>query len=600
MPHDNELYDAANYAMRHSKTLAALAALVVLPLLLQGLWLAPLAGRYLSKTSGRRVHFDSLRVGLSGRLQPLLHVRGAQIANAPWADTTQPMAVIGEGSFEFTWGSLLTTPTLIARLELHNANVDLERRADGLRNWRLLVPTDRGPGRYRVLALDAHQSSVRFAHQGFALDLYIQASANTDPASKQALPSRYDFAGAYQDIPFKGSAATDGGLTFYDTGRRFAVQADAEAGGARLTVAGHAGDVLGARSVDADVELAGSSLAPFASLIGQRGKGSRSFGLKAHFKGDEKDYSASGLRAHLGASDVSGAARYAIQEKATLLHAELQSELLDLDDLTWLKGSGAKPDASAAPAQPRNDGPQGLRMELAYSAAHLRSAQFAALQSLRLRATAKGEVLALPEFDLGLAGGHAKGQLQIDERNRAARRLAGKVSWQGIQLAALMPAQQTDHQVSGVLRGSASLESAGDSLDALAKAMAGSATLSISGGKISSALDARIGLQGGRVLRTLIGGSQLIPIDCASLALAMQNGRGSIRSLVLDTPFAHTTGTGSIDLPGQTLNLLLSSEARQNALLVLDKSVQLQGPWRKPVVTLTDRAAPAKASCEGG
>ena len=57
-------------------------------------WLAPSLGAYLSKTSGREVHFDKVRLGLSDSLAPEAVFEGVRIANAPWADAGRPFAVL--------------------------------------------------------------------------------------------------------------------------------------------------------------------------------------------------------------------------------------------------------------------------------------------------------------------------------------------------------------------------------------------------------------------------------------------------------------------------------------------------------------------------
>ena len=89
-------------------TLLARAALGVLGLVLVAffshpLWLGPALGRYLSSASGRDVRFDSIRIGLSSSLAPVAHLRGVRIANAPWAESKEPFAELGDAVFVFDW-----------------------------------------------------------------------------------------------------------------------------------------------------------------------------------------------------------------------------------------------------------------------------------------------------------------------------------------------------------------------------------------------------------------------------------------------------------------------------------------------------------------
>lgn len=578
------------------------STILVLALALQPWWLAPTLGGYLTRQSGRMVHFDSMQIGLNTRLQPVLKARGVRIENASWADTRQPLAVIGEARAEFAWSSLFKRPRLIARLTLRDADLDLERQADGLRNWRLHRPDNRGPGHYRIQSLDAQRSNIRFFNEAYHLDVRVRASpnlataVNAGAAPDLAMPNRLDFSGFLLSIPFSGTAAAGELLTFYDTGKPFELRGQLMAAGATLAVAGQAADVLSARKVDADVAFTGTSLAPFARLIGLRGQAPRRFSLHTQLKGGDQDYAANNFSLRFGASDLAGNGRYAHANKASLLQATLHSDVLDLADLAWLAGSGAKPDL-ATPTGDYFGRPPPLQMDIAYDIRRLRAADIAALQSLHLRATENGDLRAATEFDLGLADGHALGHLDIDQ-SKAPRRLAAAMTWTGLRLEALLPLQTDKRRVSGVLHGKAQLNSIGNTLSALTKALSGSLSMSLADGRIPSLINAEISLQGGKILRNLIGGGQVIPITCANLVVGVREGSGSIRRLVLDTELSRTTGTGTIDLTGKTLDLVISSEPKQHAWLVLDKAIHLHGPWQKPQRSLIARVQPSEVSCK--
>ena len=162
-----------------------LAAAVVLALLLQPWWLAPLIGHRLSASAQREVHFDSMWVTLTGSLQPVVHFRGVRIANAPWADRSRPFAALGAATAVFSWLSLREHRPVIALMILRDGEVDLERRADGLRNWRLSHPGDRGPGWFKVLSIRGENAAVRFMHERIELDLEAKASANLDANARR-------------------------------------------------------------------------------------------------------------------------------------------------------------------------------------------------------------------------------------------------------------------------------------------------------------------------------------------------------------------------------------------------------------------------------
>jgi len=132
---------------------AGLVVVVVLALLLQPWWLAPVMSHRLSASAHREVHFDSMWVTLTGALQPVVHFRGVRIDNAPWGDASRPFAALDSATAVFSWLSVREKRPVIALLVLRGGQIDFERRADGLRNWRLSRPDDRGPGRFKVLSI---------------------------------------------------------------------------------------------------------------------------------------------------------------------------------------------------------------------------------------------------------------------------------------------------------------------------------------------------------------------------------------------------------------------------------------------------------------
>src|SRR5450432_716150 len=176
------------------------AVLAVVVLASQPWWLAPLLGAQLSKTSGREVHFDSVRVGLTPSLVPVVVMRGVRIANAPWADTSQPFAALEEAVFRFSWRRF-PDRWVVSPLLLRDGEVNLALQADGLRNWRLHDPEDRGPGHYWFYALEPHRATLRFVNAGIDLHLHTSAS-DAVPEVSAAMPdetlvNRIDFDGAF-------------------------------------------------------------------------------------------------------------------------------------------------------------------------------------------------------------------------------------------------------------------------------------------------------------------------------------------------------------------------------------------------------------------
>ena len=134
-------------------------------------WLRPSLERHLSENSQRAVRIGDLEVELGFSFEPTVRLRRVYIENAPWADTKRPLAVAGEASFTFALKTLWDERRVVSRIVLKDAEVDLEWLPDGLRNWRLREPDYRGPGKYKVLSVETHRTSIRFARRGIDLDV---------------------------------------------------------------------------------------------------------------------------------------------------------------------------------------------------------------------------------------------------------------------------------------------------------------------------------------------------------------------------------------------------------------------------------------------
>ena len=125
------------------------------------------------------------------------------------------------------------------------------------------------------------------------------------------------------------------------------------------------------------------------------------------------------------------------------------------------------------------------------------------------------------------------------------------------------------------------------SFASLASAASGTLNAELSHATISESLDAKLGLDGGRLLRTVFGAAgERTPVTCSALDLRFASGRGRAHRLALETPRVALSGAGWIDLGGGTLDLVLTPRRKQSALLALDRALRVSGALEAPKVTL--------------
>ena len=577
-------------------------ALLALAVASQPWWLAPLLTGPLEKSSGRSVHFDSIRIGLTSALDPVLHFRGVHIDNAPWADAGKPFAALGEASAVVSWRSVTEGRVVIRLMTLRDGYADLELAADGRRNWRLRDPENRGPGRYKVERLLAQNATVRFRSAAIDLVLEATASPNTTDASAVAMPTRIELAGQWRKVPFAASVASGAVVSFVGTDSTFPLRGHVTAGGSRLDIDGRAGDIFREPRFDARVLLAGDSLAPFQALIGGLHEGRRPFRVEGRLKADGGDLALTASTARVGATDLAGDLAFGHHGDRRHLRATLRSDKADAADLRWLVGTRVPVAAAASSASAASTatapvpvaGPA-FDADVDYAAASLRVPEAPWLRSLSFQAALADGRLRVGKFNLGVLQGSASGRVEVDLRQRPISG-EGDLMLRDVRVESLMPAQAAKKRVSGLLHAQAHVQASGDSARALLASATGRIDASLTRGTISSLLDAEIGLQGGKILRSLLGDAEAVPIRCAAAAIELRQGAGRLRSLVLDTARTRTSGTGTIDLRNETVDVVLTPVAKEGGLFVLDRSIRLHGPLRKPDRELVARDGSGAAS----
>jgi AsmA family protein len=581
---------------------------VVLALATQPWWVAPLLGAHLSKTAGRDVHFDSVRIGLTGSFAPVVVMHGVRIANAPWSDASRPLAALEELVFQFAWRRF-EDRWVISHLMFRDGEVFLARHADGRRNWRLRDPEDRGLGHFWFQALEPHRASLRFVHDGIDLDLRTSASDLLAEASTtggvETLVNRIDFDGSWRGAAFKGSTATGPELTFFETERWFPLRGHIEVAGARLDAEGRAADLFRGLQIDARTIVSGTSLAALRPLIGTLPVEPRPFRAEGQLRSDAAGHAFGNARARIGGTDLAGDIAWAHRSERRWIAAHLSSDATDFDDLLWLAGKGAAtagktaravaPAASQAQARDAFAGARELDAELAFEARRLRVAAVPALQSLKLKAKLDAGALAVSDLDLGWAGGHSTGTVGLDLRQHPAKAEA-QIETRGVRVETLFATADEKRRITGVLRGRMALKASGDDAPALRASAGGTISVALAAGTIPSLLDAQLGLEGGKLMRTFLSGNEALALPCAAAAVDVSAGRAHVRSLVIDSANTRTTGAGTIDLRDAAIDVVLTPEPKRPGLFELQKSIRLSGHLPRPEKKLVDRVEPLKVA----
>jgi uncharacterized protein involved in outer membrane biogenesis len=578
-----------------------MAALALLVVLFDWNWVRPAVEGYLSKKSGREVRAGHLAISGLLSLEPTVTLRGVRIQNAPWADTRQPMAVAGEAAFTFSIRSMFDDLTIITKIELKDADVDMEKQADGLRNWRLNNPDDRGPPRIKVLRLEAHRSRLRLADRSLDYDIRFVAS---DAAPGQQLPSgrplvtRVEATGVYHGATFTADTLTGAVLSFRETQQFFPVRGHATAGGTRLELDGEAADMLSHPLLDARVRIAGATLSGLHPFIHVQPAHSRPYDFEGHVRRTGGGYNFEKLRGRIGETDLAGDASHEVRGGRNTWRANLASASADLLDVASLAGTDypdkvAPPDGKFFPRRPvRSDHLRGQDLHLTFAAAKLKARFMPALDSARFVADLHDGSLHVAPLDVGIAGGHAAGQLDLDASKEVPHaRLAVKLS--GLRLERLFPKLPEQAHKTGPLHGAILLEGAGNSAAAILGAGSGRVDVAIAGGSISNKLDARLSLNLGKMAGLFFRGDHDIQIYCAAAAFDFHSGMGKARALYVETEQTRIDGAGTLNLRDETADLVLVPRPKNPGLLTLGATIRVAGSLKHPAMQFHEGTADA-------
>lgn len=580
---------------RRTRLFLALGALLVVTVAaFDWNWFRYPLQQYLVHRSHRDVRVGHLDVDVGLSLEPTVHLRDVYVQNAPWG-SERPTAVIGAVSFTFSLRSVWEARPVISRLVLHDAEVSLERQADGLRNWRLRRPDDRGPGRLKVLRLEPHGVIIHLARRDIDLDVTVSTGSRSGGAealvSDASHPLSIVFDGRYGMAKFAGAATTSREITLIETDEAFPIRAWMTSDKMRLDFVGTLADLYRPSSIDGDARLNGPSFAQIGPFFKATLPASRDFEIRGRFRSGGGTSSLAKLHGKIGGTAFDGNVDIDFAQDRPKVRATLHSSLAHADDFGFLMADQRRlstpPKASPEPrSSAQGPGPD---VHLSVTVEKLRSAAMPELESLRFTADLSDRVINVKPMDLGIGGGHVKGVAQVDLRPESPA-VRATVDIEGVRVEQLLARLDFGAPVTGPLQGHFDLRGHGRSLAGLLGSVSGTVQISMDQGTISNRLDAKLGLNGGKLLRLMFTGDRAIGIRDAAVAVDFKNGVGQSTALVFDTDQTRTEGVGVVDMRTRIVDILLHPEPKKTALLALRSAIRVHGDLRRPAVSLVRRS----------
>jgi uncharacterized protein involved in outer membrane biogenesis len=531
--------------------------------------------------TGRAVSIDGeLTVDLLRR-HPWAAAQSVTVGNPLWMDAGTT-ATAGRVNVLFDW-RLALPPLAIDRLEIGQAELNLERDAAGRANWHLREEGARsGPPLMRSLSIpDAH---VRLHDLRRNFDFAGVVSADDTGADELPGPLRIVGHGQFNGRPMSFNITGDP-LEQARRARPYRFEFEERSGTAHLNGRGELARAFDLRELQGTFAARGQDLRDLYYLVGLRYPETGPFELTGKLVRHARDYSYSELHLKSGDSDLTGTVHVTTPPPGgrTRFAAELQSTRLRLADL------GPRTHAAPGESDPEESG---LRVpSTPWRTTWLRTSdaqvQLHALEFDLGRVTfteasarfalERGE-LAIDDIRAGVLGGRLAGQARLDARGELPQ---GSADLTLTDARLGTSGSAATGALAGSLSGRAQLHGRGDSWHAMAASADGTLTLVMPEGEVRAALAEAASLELAGALGLAARSQKETPVRCAVLSLDAKDGTFAAHSMVLDTDQALITGSGALHMDDESLDFTLHGHPKRPAL-VLRSGVAVRGALLHP------------------
>lgn len=365
-------------------------------------------------------------------------------------------------------------------------------------------------------------------------------------------------------------------------------------------------------SFDPDARIEGSLAAggpnpgPVLAQFGLPQIDTPPYELAGRFTRDGTAVAMNELSGTVGDSDILGSFRVDYGEGLPHVTADLESSLLDFDDLFPLLGLPPQtgPDETASAAQKRaaartlDERPRvipdfaidpsiwrGVDLDIEFRAAEVRT-RLLPIDRFDINLVTRDGWITIDPLDTGLADGRIVlfGSFDTTQRPPVGRL---DVRLTNLSVRDLLAELGEASEAAGLVDGRIRLEGRGYSIADLLGTSDGRIGLVTSDGSLDAFIVEAIGLDLMEGLITLIvpdNAANRVPVRCAVVNLDITDGVATSRPILLDTADSKVTASGTIDLKAETMDLLIEAHPKDVSLLSGNQPIQVEGEWLSPTI----------------
>lgn len=544
---------------------------------------------------------------------PWPHFRAEQVVvgNPDWSKTQATMANIERVEFSINPLRLPEREIAVPTLVLTQADLVLERAADGRSNWIFKAADRPGAWKLDLGRIELNNGQVRLVDGQRKADItaHLQSLAQVNEAGHQL---RWSLKGKLEGESVTGSGQAGPLLALREQNKPYPLDAELKVGSSKLSATGSVTRPRSLAEIEVRLELSGPSLAKLTPvttvLLPETAPYSTRGHLKGKFNNDDVHWVYEDFSGKIGASDVSGTLAYQGGKPRPRLEGSIVSKLLRFQDLGPIIGSSAgnRTGSVNAPATKadagqvlpnklfRSDRWDSLDAEVKITGRQIIRSAGLPIENLNTQLSLKDGVLSLHPLNFGVAGGSVTSDLRLDGRGPQIQAQI-KANVRKLQLKRMFPAVDSMQASAGMLNGDANLTGTGDSVASLLGSASGDIRLLMDHGTVSKLLLETAGLNVGSMIVTRLFGDEQVDIHCMISDFSVDKGLMKTRAFVIDTEDAIITVDGTINLAREQLKLVINPQSRNIRLLSLRSPLYVTGSFRKPSIDVDKGVLAAKA-----
>jgi uncharacterized protein involved in outer membrane biogenesis len=539
---------------------------------------------------------------------PNLRAKDIVLANAGWSRSGAPMLQAREIDAVVDPFPLLFGHTFSVRsLRLHGATVVLEKDQGARNNWTFKQSEHAPPAwHFAVHSLAIDRGMLRYVDPVNKGD--VKADIDTDTQGVV----RFRLSGMFNDVPVGGGGRTGGMLTLMQSGVRYPVKATLTVGETTINLDGMLTDPGHPTALDATLDIEGASMADLFPISGlvmpETPKFSTSGHLTASFQPNHGWVRYDKFTGTVGGSDIGGMLEYQHRKPRPLLHGQVASQILRLDDLRRLIGADEEankkdkrakiPPGKVFPVSPfKTKRWRTMDVHVRFVAQTI-VRKTLSIEHLDTWIKLDDGVLSLAPLDFGIAGGRLTTEMVVDGRHDPARARM-RVLARGLRLQKLLPAIENMPAAAGQMRGEAQIIARGNSVAALFGSANGEIKALISQGSVSKFALEAAGLNMASAVAVKLFGDHQVKLNCLAADLPVSNGLMQPRYFVIDTADATVTADGHVNFASETLRLTLHPQSKGVRIFSLRSPLHVKGTFKHPDVGVNKGAVAARAGAAG-